>query len=98
MTCRVSYPIDSKHQQANREEFTLQGERTQENLQCCKSAQSSLCRNTNSAAGPFIITFPEAFFNKIATEPMKAFRINVRIATVIQTNGTLDLVPHQNLQ
>jgi len=52
----------------------------------------------NSAAGAFIVALVKAFLDTIATEPMKACWINVRVGTVIQTHGTLEIVPHQRLQ
>jgi len=52
----------------------------------------------NSTAGAFIVALVKPFLDAIATEPMKACWINVRIGAVIQTDGTLDLVPHQSLQ
>jgi len=53
--------------------------------------QSSLCRNTNSAAGAFVVTFPEAFLNTIATEAVKAFRAYVCIGKMLQADGTLEI-------
>jgi len=45
----------------------------------------------NSAAGALIVTFPEAFFNAIATEPMKTFRTYVCIGKMLQADGTLEI-------
>ena len=50
----------------------------------------------NSTPGWALIVTPgETFFNTVATEPMKAFRI-FGIGAVIQTNGALEIVPYQN--
>jgi len=60
--------------------------------------QSSLRRNMNSAGWALILTPGETFFNTVATEPMQAFRIYMCISKRVQTDGTLEIVPHQILE
>jgi len=79
---------------ANSEEFTMQARRTNEHKKTYNIVklrvfpQSSVCRNMNSAGWAFIVAFPEAFLDTIATEAMKTCWINVRIGAVIQTRDT----------
>ena len=52
----------------------------------------------NSAAGAFMIAFPQTLLNTMATEPMEAFGINVRLGKMLEADGTLELVPHQSFE